>query len=99
MQLIFRNFRPRREAPPIFTDAELRALSLPMQIVVGANDAMLHATQIRDRVTRLLPHAELTWLDDAGHMLPGQTARVADFLARAGMQIEPSSQVAQVVGA
>ena len=82
MRLIFQNFRPRREAPPIFTDAELRALSVPIQVVVGANDAMLHATQIRNRVARLLPRAELIWLDDAGHMLPPQTARVADFLAR-----------------
>jgi len=82
MRLIFQNFRPRREAPPIFTDAELRALSLPIQVVVGAKDAMLHATQTRDRVRRLLPHAEMIWLDDAGHMLPPQTIRVADFLAR-----------------
>jgi pimeloyl-ACP methyl ester carboxylesterase len=99
MRLIFANFRPRLDAPPVFTDAELRALSMSIQVVVGANDAMLHATQIRDRVTRLLPHAELIWLDDAGHMLPPQTARVADFLARAGMNTDPSSHVAQAVGA
>ncbi len=84
VRLIFGNFRPRREAPPIFTDAELRALSLPIQVVVGADDAMLHTTQIRDRVTRLLPQAEMIWLDGAGHMLPPQTTRVADFLARVG---------------
>jgi pimeloyl-ACP methyl ester carboxylesterase len=84
VRLIFQNFRPRREAPPIFTDAELRALSLPIQVVVGADDAMLHATQTRDRVTRLLPQAEMIWLDGAGHMLPPQTTRVADFLARVG---------------
>ena len=84
VRLIFENFRPRREAPPIFTDAELRALSLPIQVVVGADDAMLHATQTRDRVTRLLPQAEMIWLDGAGHMLPPQTTRVADFLARVG---------------
>lgn len=83
VRLIFENFRPRREAPPIFTDAELRALSLPIQVVVGVDDAMLHATQIRDRVTRLLPQAEMIWLDGAGHMLPPQTTRVTDFLARA----------------
>jgi len=84
VRLIFENFRPRREAPPIFTDAELRALSLPIQVVVGADDAMLHATQTRDRVTRLLPQAEMIWLDGAGHMLPPQTTRVADLLARVG---------------
>jgi len=93
MRLIFQNFRPRLEAPRVFTDAELRALSMPMQVVVGANDAMLHATQTRERVTRLLPHAEMIWLDGAGHMLPPQTTRVADFLARVGMTNRSSSPV------
>jgi hypothetical protein len=41
----------------------------------------------------------MIWLDGAGHMLPPQTTRVADFLARARMKIEPSSHVAHVVGA
>ena len=78
--LIFENFRPRREAPPIFSDRELAAVSVPMQVVVGAEDAMLHAAQTRDRVRRLVPHAEVTFLEDAGHMLPPQTARVTAFL-------------------
>ncbi len=82
MKLIFENFRPRREAPPIIGDAELQALRMPVQVIVGANDAMLHPQQTRDRVSRLLPHAELVFLEDAGHMLPPQTARVAAFLSR-----------------
>ena len=82
MKLIFENFRPRREAPPIVGDADLKALTMPVQVIVGANDAMLHAQQTRDRVSRLLPDAELTFLEDAGHMLPPQTARVAAFLSR-----------------
>jgi len=82
MKLIFENFRPRGEAPPIIGDAELQALPMPVQVIVGANDAMLHAQQTRDRVSRLLPHAELAFLEDAGHMLPPQTARVAAFLSR-----------------
>jgi pimeloyl-ACP methyl ester carboxylesterase len=79
--LIFENFRPRREAPPIRTDTELSALSMPLQVIVGANDAMLHAAQTRDRISRLVPHAEVTFLSDAGHMLPPQTGRISAFLA------------------
>ena len=82
MRLIFENFRPRREAPPIVSNSRIAALTMPIQVIVGANDAMLHATGIRDRVARLLPHAELTFLAGAGHMLPPQTPAVADFLAR-----------------
>ena len=84
MTLIFENFRPRHEAPPIFTDAELRALSFPVQVIVGAKDTMLNARDTEARVRRLLPEADLTVIDDAGHMLPSQTARVANFLRRSG---------------
>jgi pimeloyl-ACP methyl ester carboxylesterase len=82
MKLIFENFRPRRELLPVRTDGELKALSMPMQVIVGRNDAMLHAAQTRDRLARLVPHAEVTFLEDAGHMLPPQTDRVSAFLAR-----------------
>jgi len=81
--LIFEHFRPRREAPPIRSDAELRSLSMPVQVIVGANDAMLDARQTRDRATRLIPRAEVTFIDDAGHMLPAQTSRIDEFIARA----------------
>jgi len=81
IMLIFENFRPRREAPPIRTDMELSVLSMPLQVIVGANDAMLCAAQTRDRISRLVPHAEVTFLSDAGHMLPLQTGRISAFLA------------------
>ena len=87
LTLIFENFRPRREAPPMRSDAELRALAMPVQVIVGANDAMLHATQTRDRITRLVPHAEVTFIDDAGHLLPPQTTRVAEFLRRVSLRV------------
>lgn len=80
LTLIFENFRPRREAPPLRTDRELRALSMPVQVILGANDAMLKSAETRERLRRLVSQAEITWLPDAGHMLPPQTARVADFL-------------------
>jgi pimeloyl-ACP methyl ester carboxylesterase len=80
--LIFENFRPRREAPPIRSDAELRALSMPVQVIVGGRDAMIHTRDTADRIRRHMSHAELIVLEDAGHMLPPQTARVGEFLSR-----------------
>jgi pimeloyl-ACP methyl ester carboxylesterase len=82
VRLIFENFRPRREAPPLFADTELCALKGALQVIVGADDAMIHARQTRDRVTRLAPNADMLFLEGVGHMLPPQTARVADFLAK-----------------
>jgi pimeloyl-ACP methyl ester carboxylesterase len=53
---------------------------MPVQVILGANDAMLKSAETRERLRRLVSQAEITWLPDAGHMLPPQTARVADFL-------------------
>jgi pimeloyl-ACP methyl ester carboxylesterase len=80
IRLIFENFHPRREPPPVFTDAELGDLRCALQVIVGADDAMIHAWQTRDRVARLLPNAEMLSLEKTGHMLPPQTSRVAEFL-------------------
>jgi len=82
MTLIFENFRPRRETPPVRTDTELRALTMPVQVIVGANDAMLRSAQTREKVARLLPDAEMIVVEGAGHMLPPQTDRVGAFLGR-----------------
>jgi pimeloyl-ACP methyl ester carboxylesterase len=90
--LIFENFRPRREAPPLRTDAELRALTMPMQVVLGGNDAMVHTDRTRDRLQRLVPHANVTFLDKEGHFLPPQTARVCEFLAGASRARTTSDQ-------
>ena len=93
VQLIFQNFRPRREAPPLRSDEELRALSVPIQVIVGMNDAMLDAGHTRDRVRRLVPRAELTCLEGTGHMLPPQTSRVGEFLAMVWSAHEPKQFV------
>jgi pimeloyl-ACP methyl ester carboxylesterase len=82
MTLIFENFRPRREAPPVRTDRELAALSMPVQVVLGAKDAMLDSARTRDRLRRLVGHADIAWVEEAGHLLPPQTMRVADFLGQ-----------------
>ena len=60
---------------------------MPVQVIVAANDSMLHAAQIPDRVARLIPHADLTVIEDAGHMLPPQTTRVSAFLTSAVAEI------------
>src|SRR6185295_7452832 len=73
MTTVFRNFRPRRQRPPIRTDRELAALAMPVQVIVGGKDVMIRSAETRDRITRLVPHAQLTYLEHEGHLLPKQT--------------------------
>jgi len=78
--VVFRNFRPRMQRIPRFTNADLASLSMPVQVVVGTDDALLNSEETRDRVERCVPHARVMSLEKVGHILPPQTAAVAEFL-------------------
>ena len=78
--LLFRNFKPRRERIPQFTDADLAGLSMPVQVIVGRDDALLNSRETRERVERCVPHARVMSLEKVGHILPPQTVTVAQFL-------------------
>lgn len=77
---IFQHFRPRMERIPIRTDAEPAGLKMPVQVVVGGNDALIRSKETRDRMKRLVPHADVLYLERDGHILPRQTAATMAFL-------------------
>ena len=56
-------------------------------VVVGSDDALLDSRETRDRVVRCVPNASVVWIDNAGHVLPPQTATVSGFLS--GLQSVP----------
>ena len=78
--VVFRNFRPRMERIPRCSDADLASLSMPVQVVVGSDDALLNSRETRERVERYVDNANVTYVENAGHMLPPQTATVVEFL-------------------
>jgi pimeloyl-ACP methyl ester carboxylesterase len=78
--VVFRNFRPRMGRIPRFTDSDLAGLSMPVHVVVGSGDALLNSQETRERVERHVRNANVTYVENAGHMLPPQTATVAEFL-------------------
>ena len=80
VRVIFRHFRPRMEKVPRRSDKELGSLSMPVQVIVGGRDALIRSGETRARMQRLVPHAQVMYLDDEGHFLPPQTATVARFL-------------------
>ncbi len=55
---------------------------MPVQVVIGSNDALLNSHETRLRVERFVPHARVTWVYDGGHILRPQTGTVAGFLER-----------------
>ncbi|GAA1585887.1 alpha/beta hydrolase [Actinomadura kijaniata] len=73
---VHENFRPRRDRLPVFSDADLASLTMPVLVIVGDRDPMFDS-----RATlRRLPRAEHVLLENTGHLIVGQARRVLDFL-------------------
>jgi pimeloyl-ACP methyl ester carboxylesterase len=80
--LIFAHFKPRRERIPVFDEGALRTLTMPVLAVVGAQDALLDSKETQARLKQSAPHATVRLVADAGHVIRGETATIAEFLAR-----------------
>ncbi|WP_308159839.1 alpha/beta fold hydrolase [Mycolicibacterium goodii] len=69
MLLIQRNYRPRRDTLPVFSDEDLQAITAPLFVVLGARDRMLNSHDTAARLARLQPAASVSLLAGAGHGL------------------------------
>jgi len=78
--LIHRHFRTRIVKLPVFPDSALRNLTLPVLAIVGARDVLLDSAQTKRRLEKCAPQAQVVYLEEAGHLIIGQTARVLEFL-------------------
>jgi pimeloyl-ACP methyl ester carboxylesterase len=82
MLLIQRNYRPRRDTLPVFSDEQLKAITAPLFVVLGARDRMLDSHDTAARLARLQPTASINLLADAGHGLLDDGVELGAFLDR-----------------
>jgi pimeloyl-ACP methyl ester carboxylesterase len=82
MLAIQRNYRPRRDRLPIFSDERLKAITAPLFVVLGARDRMLNSYDTAARLTRLQPAASINVLPGTGHALFDDGADLHTFLRR-----------------
>jgi pimeloyl-ACP methyl ester carboxylesterase len=80
--LIARSVRPRTRPVPVLSDEQLRGLKMPLLAIMGGRDVLIDMRQARERLERLVPQAEICFIEDGYHYLPGQAPRVMDFLER-----------------
>ncbi|OVE70139.1 Ndr family protein [Clostridium diolis] len=66
-KLIGKSFNYRKETIPVFSDNELKLLTMPTVLFVGAKDIMLHSDKTARRLGNLLPHAQINISPKAGH--------------------------------
>ncbi|UFS99306.1 alpha/beta fold hydrolase [Nocardia huaxiensis] len=78
--LTFTHFKPRTERLPIFSDARLRTLAMPVLVLVGGRDVMLDSAETARRITESVPDATVELLPEVGHAVLGQTETVEKFL-------------------
>jgi len=77
---IFKHFKPRMQAQPIFADAALKGLAMPVLAIVGGRDAMLDSQETKRRLEALVSQAMVHLIPEVGHLLPDQSATLLDFL-------------------
>lgn len=82
--LITKNEKPRYATLPVFNDAELSRLKMPVLVVFGENDILLNAQKSINRIEQLAPkNATTVLLPGVGHAVIGQAERMVDFLTKA----------------
>jgi pimeloyl-ACP methyl ester carboxylesterase len=80
MTLILAQFKTHIGVLPIFTDDELRRLTMPVQVLLGQRDRLRNPQKIAARTRRLIPHAAVTIVPEAGHALVNARPYVLSFL-------------------
>jgi pimeloyl-ACP methyl ester carboxylesterase len=82
MALVQRHFRPRMERLPVFADAALRRLIMPVLAILGGRDAILDSAETKQRLESLNPHAAICYLPEQGHGVFGERATILQFLSK-----------------
>ncbi|MEU1210473.1 alpha/beta fold hydrolase [Nocardia sp. NPDC005825] len=80
--LTFTHFNPRTGKLPLFTDAQLSALPMPVLVIVGEDDVMFKSADTARRAQQSIPNATTRVLPGVGHAILGQTAPVLEFLRK-----------------
>lgn len=81
--LITTHFKARIGTLPLFTDAELQRLTMPILLLIGSKDVLRDAAKIIARLNPLVPNLTASVIPDGGHALLNTTGRVTAFLETA----------------
>jgi pimeloyl-ACP methyl ester carboxylesterase len=80
ISLIFDHFKPRIVKLPVFSDEALKGLSMPVIAFVGGKDALLDSADTRRRLESNVPHADVRYFPEMGHVIENRTTPILEFL-------------------
>ncbi len=75
-------FKPRIGVIPIFSDKELRRLTMPVLFIGGTKDIARDAGKIEARLSSLLPGLSVQIITGAGHILLNTSGAATEFLVQ-----------------
>lgn len=78
-KLIAKHFNPVVSVIPIFSDAELRRLTMPVLLLVGGKDALLNSARTVERAKAAIPNLQYMLYPEFGHVLINQQAVIEEF--------------------
>ncbi|PZR88628.1 MAG: carboxylesterase [Stutzerimonas stutzeri] len=81
MEAIGRSIRLRLGMIPRLSDAELARLKMPILAIMGGRDVLIDSDDTPRRLQAFAPHAEISFLPEALHFIPGQSEPVQRFLS------------------
>ena len=84
MNLIAESYSPIQHLP-VYGDKQLQRLNMPVLFIDGENDVIIDADRSAQRLSRLVPSAEIHLLMNCGHVLTNSIEYIIPFLAKATM--------------
>ncbi|MHC1787481.1 MAG: alpha/beta fold hydrolase [Christensenellales bacterium] len=79
MKLIVESYKPIQYLP-VFEDRQLLRLNMPVLFVGGENDRIIDVPQSAERLSRLVPTAEIHLLTNCGHVVSNSVVCIIPFL-------------------
>ena len=80
MDIIMTKFKPRISVQPIFSNADLQKLSMPVLLILGQMDALMPSKRIAARLKSQVSHCEVKFFPDLGPVLIGTGSTILSFL-------------------
>lgn len=85
INLILASYNPIQELP-VYSDDALLRLTMPVLFIDGESDEIIDARPSAERLSRLLPTAEVCLLPDCGHLIAGSITYIIPFLMQESSQ-------------
>jgi pimeloyl-ACP methyl ester carboxylesterase len=80
------HFKPRLGVLPVFSDDDLRQLTMPVLLLGGTKDMMRDLGKIEARLRDFVPHQEAKMIEGGGHALMNTRGCVMEFLAHPNVE-------------